>query len=79
MRETKEQLYNELTQPQESELLSALFEPKSSDPSVLAFLSYVTKYMQLHNMALPIHFAADHPVEEAGRYILHRAIRPIEI
>lgn len=49
------------------ELLTALFQARSSDPGVLAFLSYVTKYMQLHNMALPINFAPDHPVEEAGR------------
>lgn len=52
----------------EPELLLALFQAKSSDPGVMAFLSYVTKYMQLHNMALPIHFAPDHPVEETGRY-----------
>lgn len=48
-------------------LLSALFLSKSSDSGVIAFLSYVTKYMQLHNMALPINFAPDHPVEETGR------------
>lgn len=54
----------------ETPLLAALFQSKSSDPDVLAFLSYVTKYMQLHNMALPINFPADHPVEEAGRYVL---------
>ena len=48
-------------------LLMSLFQARSSDSDVMAFLSYVTKYMQLHNMSLPIHFAPDHPVEEAGR------------
>ena len=54
----------------DAELLQALFQARSSDHGVMAFLSYVTRYMQLHNMALPIHFAPDHPVEEAGRYYI---------
>ena len=58
----------------DAELLQALFQARSSDHGVMAFLSYVTRYMQLHNMALPIHFAPDHPVEEAGRCVSYSII-----
>lgn len=53
----------------EPHLLTALFYCKNSDADVSAFVSYVTRYMQLHNMALPISFAPDHPVEETGRLV----------
>jgi len=67
---SKRQLLREhSTQLQEPDLLVELFQTKSTNPTAVAFLRYVTKYMQLHNMALPVQFAPDHPVEEAGRFV----------
>lgn len=66
----KRQMLREQTEAgHEPDLLRGLFQSRTSDAGVVAFLSYVTRYMQLHNMALPMHFAPDHPVEEVGRWV----------